>query len=286
MSRFRLALIIGIAGAAVIMWRNRRSGGSPLDSLEQLAAAARAHDRSAIEQYLDVSRVAESVVDQTLATAAALGDEASPELRMFEDMRSSLAALVELNIWSTLLDSPATLEEGSVANLASLDLRVLIDRYRGTAGVRQRGRVARVGVRLGLENVDSAVVVQLRMEPAAGHWRVIGVEDLEPYLRATFGRKMERAYESAMKAYLRNLATAQDAYFAKHATYGSSFEAVASFQIETPGVGIEIVAASPSGWSALARHQQSPYVCRIGVGTGVPAGAVEREVKCSAQRPD
>lgn len=281
MSRFHLALLtlgaLVTAGAAVITWRSRQGLGSPRDSLQQLAQAARARDRRAIEQYLDVRRVAESVVDETLA-AAALGAVATPELQTFEAMRPSLVALVELNIWTTLLDSSAS---GANVAGAALDLRTLIDRYQGIAGVRQRGRVARVGIRLGLEG-DSTAIVQLRMEPAGGHWRVTQVEDLGPYVRGTFERKSERAYEAAMRAYLRNLATAQDAYFAEHATYAPSLGVLRYF--ETPGVSIEIIAAGRAGWSAVARHERATSECRIGVGSGVRPGDVEREVKCSAPR--
>ena len=65
MARFRLALIVvsALLVAAVITARRRQVRRSPLYSLQRLADAARAKDRVGIEQYLDVTRVAESVVD-------------------------------------------------------------------------------------------------------------------------------------------------------------------------------------------------------------------------------
>jgi len=279
MSRIHLALLTGgalvIAGVALVTWRTRQGSRSPLASLQQLAQAVRAKDRPGIEQFLDVRRAAESVVNEALSTAAALDTGATPELRTFEDMRSSLAALVELNIWTTLLDPAAMQRED-----AALDLRTLIDRYQGLAGVQQQGGVARVGVRVGRADNDSAVVVHLRMEPAAGHWRIVGVEDLGPYLRISFGQKLARAYEAAMRSDLRNLATAQEMYFAGHASYSPSLEALT--YSPSPGVRLEIIAASGTGWRAVARHEAGTAECRIGVGTGVPPGDVEREVKCSA----
>ena len=280
MSHFRLVLLavvaLALASAAVVTWRQHRRG-SPVYSLRQLADAARARDRAAVERYFDVGRTAESVVDEALSTAAALDAGATPELQSFEGMRSSMAALVELNIWTTLLDPAAPQRED-----AALDLRTLIDRYQGIAGVQQRGDLALVGVRLGRADRDSAVIVHLRMEPAAGHWRIVGVEDLGPYLRISFGQKLERAYEAAMRSDLRNLATAQQMYFAEHASYSPSLEALA--YSPSPGVRLEIIAASGSGWRAVARHETGTAECRIGVGTGVPPGDVEREVQCSAPR--
>src|SRR5438552_997202 len=178
MSRIRLALLTGgalvAATAALITWRARQ-GRSPLESLQQLADAVRAKDRPGIEQFLDVRRAAESVVDEALSTAAALDPGATSELQSFEGMRPSMAALVELNIWTTLLDPAAPQRED-----AALDLRTLIDRYQGIAGVQQEGApaVARVGVRIGQRDGDSTVVVHLRMEPAAEHWRIVAGQHL------------------------------------------------------------------------------------------------------------
>ena len=276
MSRFRLVLLavvaLALASAAVVTWREHRRG-SPVYSLRQLADAARARDRAAVERYLDVGRTAESVVDEALSTAAAIDPGATPELRSVEGMRSSMVALVELNIWTTLLDPAATQRED-----AALDLRTLIDRYQGIAGVQQQGGVARVGVRVGRGDGDSAVVVHLRLEPAAGHWRIVGVEDLGPYIRISFGQKLERAHEAAMRSDLRNLATAQEMYFAGHATYSPSLQALT--YSPSPGVRMEILAASGTGWRAVARDETGTAECRIGVGTGVRPGDVEREVKC------
>ena len=281
MSRIHLALLtvsaLVIAGATFITWRSRQASRSPLESLQQLADAVRAKDRPGIEQFLDVRRAAESVVDEALSTAAAVGGAATPELQSLEGMRSSMVALMELNIWTTLLDPAAPQRED-----AALDLRTLIDRYQGIAGVQQEGApaVARVGVRIGQRDGDSTVVVHLRMEPAAEHWRIVGVEDLGPYIRISYGQKLERAYEAAMRSDLRNLATAQQMYFADHASYSPSLEALT--YSPSPGVRLAIIAASGTGWRAVARHETGTAECRIGVGTGVLPGDVEREVKCSA----
>jgi hypothetical protein len=196
-------------------------------------------------------------VDEASSTAGALG-AADPALK------PSLVTAVQQSIWTALFDSLATLEA----------------RYQGLAGVEERGGVAGVGVRIRSEDADSAFVVHLRMERAAGRWRVVGVEGLGPYLQASLGRRQGRAYEAAMRSDLRNLATAQQMYFAGHASYSPSLEALT--YSPSPGVRLEIIAASGTGWRAVARHETGSAECRIGVGTGVPHGDVEREVKCSA----
>lgn len=264
MSRFR-AVLLAIAGlvvvaAAVRAWRARQASRSPLASLRALADGARARDRRAIERYLDVSRTAESIVDEGISAAATLAPaESSPQ---DEITTSSLVPVVELSIWTTLLD-PAERA-----------------RYQGVADVQQRDDVARVGVRIRLDNLDSAALVHLRMERVVGQWRVVGVEGLGPYMRAGFERRRGLAYVAEMRSDLRNLASAEERYFAEHATYTTALAAVPYFS-PTPGVSIEILEANRGGWRALARHQDATPECRIAVGASVPPGDVPLEVKCS-----
>ena len=254
MSRFRLALLaigaLAIAGAL----RLHRVRRSPVYSLQRLADAARAKDRRGVEQYLDVRRAAESVVD---AAAESAGQE--------EGTRPLLVTAVEQSIWTTLTDSSLT------------------RRYAGIADVEQRERVARVGVRLRLEDVDSTLVVHLRMERAdgGGPWRVVGVEDLAPYLHASLEPRLERAYELEMRSDLRNLVNSEGAYFAGHGTYTQSLSRGDLTYDPTPGVSVTILEAGRDGWRAVARHQQTTAECRIAVGTAVPPGDAAGQPKCS-----
>ena len=258
MSRFRTVLlaVLALAGAAVVTWRLQRRG-APVDSLRQLAEAARARDRAAIERYLDVGRTAESVVDEASSTAGALG-AADPALK------PSLVAAVEQSIWTALLDSLPTLE----------------GRYQGLAGVEERGGGARVGLRIRSEDADSAFVVHLRMERAAGAWRVVGLEDLGPYLQTSLGRRQERAHEAEMRSTLRNLVTAQEMYFADHGSYTRSLGALTYYT--PPGVSVEVIEAGRDGWRAVARHTEASAECRIAVGSGATPGDVAREPRCYA----
>jgi len=254
MSRFRLALLaigaLAIAGAL----RLHRVRRSPVYSLQRLANAARAKDRRGVEQYLDVRRVAESVVD---AAAESAGQE--------EGTRPLLVTAVEQSIWTTLTDSSLT------------------RRYAGIADVEQREGAVRVGVRLRLDDVDSTLVVHLRMERAdgGGPWRVVGVEDLAPYLHASLEPRLERAYELEMRSDLRNLVNSEGAYFAGHGTYTQSLSRGDLTYDPTPGVSVTILEAGRDGWRAVARHQQTTAECRIAVGTAVPPGDAAGQPKCS-----
>src|SRR5207249_9132220 len=254
MSRFRLALLaigaLAIAGAL----RLHRVRRSPVYSLQRLANAARAKDRRGVEQYLDVRRVAESVVD---AAAESAGQE--------EGTRPLLVTAVEQSIWTTLTDSSLT------------------RRYAGIADVEQREGAARVGVRLRLDDVDSTLVVHLRMERAdgGGPWRVVGVEDLAPYLHASLEPRVERAYDLEMRSDLRNLVNSEGAYFAGHGTYTQSLSRGDLTYDPTPGVSVTILEAGRDGWRAVARHQQTTAECRIAVGTAVPPGDAAGQPKCS-----
>src|SRR2546427_416714 len=67
---------------------------------------------------------------------------------------------------------------------------------------------------------------------------------------------------------LRNLATAQQMYFAGHASYSPSLEALT--YSPSPGVRLEIIAASGTGWRAVARHEPAPPSAASASGPACP----------------
>jgi hypothetical protein len=76
-----------------------------------------------------------------------------------------------------------------------------------------------------------------------------------------------------MQSDLRNLATAQEAYFADHMTYAAGGDALAPIYRPSPDVSIAVLGGDRSGWAATARHAALRDVsCRIRVGTP-PAAA-------------
>ena len=91
-----------------------------------------------------------------------------------------------------------------------------------------------------------------------------------------------KAYASTLKADLRNLATAQEAYFYENSVYSPTTTALQ--MSVSPAVTVTISVATASGWSASATHQAAnPLMCAIFIGS-VPAltpATTEGVVGCS-----
>lgn len=98
-----------------------------------------------------------------------------------------------------------------------------------------------------------------------------------PKFQSTKGK----ANAAALKSDLRNMATAQEAYFYDHAAYANS-SSLLSYK-NSPGVVLTIIEATASGWSARATHPASfPLTCALyqgNVTTATPA-TVEGLIGC------
>ena len=108
-----------------------------------------------------------------------------------------------------------------------------------------------------------------------------------------FASTKEKAYLASMKSDLRNLATAQEGYFADNTAYLSGAatnrppaapapDAALGSYTPSSGVQVTYTATAGSGWSAVATHSATSRTCAIFVGA-VPAVApavVEGEPKC------
>lgn len=96
-----------------------------------------------------------------------------------------------------------------------------------------------------------------------------------------FANTKQKAYVAAMKADLRNLVTAEEAFHADSARYTSD---VASLSFRPmPGVSTPSITADKDRWSATLTHSQVPgVVCGIAVNADNPidATAKEREPAC------
>ncbi|HMN07390.1 MAG TPA: prepilin-type N-terminal cleavage/methylation domain-containing protein [Gemmatimonadaceae bacterium] len=90
-----------------------------------------------------------------------------------------------------------------------------------------------------------------------------------------------KANLAALKSDLRNLATAQEAYFYQNSTYTSNLAAL-NLQ-PSPGVTFSFGTANAAGWSASVTHPQAfPITCALFMG-GAPALApavVEGLINC------
>lgn len=86
-----------------------------------------------------------------------------------------------------------------------------------------------------------------------------------------FWRAREKAYQSQMQNDLRNLATAEEAYFESHSTYTTNVTAMAFNRSD--GVTISISEATGAGWTAIASHTAIPVQCGLYYGTAsAPSG--------------
>jgi len=101
-----------------------------------------------------------------------------------------------------------------------------------------------------------------------------------------FANTKSKAYMAAMKADLRNLATAEEGYFADNTAYFvGTWTASTTTNAYTPSAGVTVVvAAAGTGWSATANHAQAAgKTCAIFYGTSgaVAPATVEGEPKCN-----
>ena len=111
-----------------------------------------------------------------------------------------------------------------------------------------------------------------------------------------FANTKEKAVVASMKSDLRNLVTAEEAYFSDYTTYvggnasnlaGTATQADPNLQfVPSAGVTIAIAATAGQGYSATATHNGLPAgrQCAIFVGAGIAPVApatVEGEPKCN-----
>jgi type II secretion system protein G len=92
-----------------------------------------------------------------------------------------------------------------------------------------------------------------------------------------FANTKEKAYIAAMKSDLRNLVTAEEAYFADNVTYSSNLGTTFN---SSAGVTVTIASPSGTGWSASATHNGTAKTCSIYVGAAVIAGQNEGAPVC------
>ncbi len=83
-----------------------------------------------------------------------------------------------------------------------------------------------------------------------------------------------------MKADLRNLVTAQEAYFSDNVTYAASVNRL-NYTV-SPGTTVTIVSSSGTGWSATASNVAAKATCGIFVGSAQPPfpGQSEGAAEC------
>jgi type IV pilus assembly protein PilA len=82
-----------------------------------------------------------------------------------------------------------------------------------------------------------------------------------------FANTKEKAYIASMKSDLRNLITAQEAYFSDNSSvYASSTTALGTTYKSSSGVTVTMGTVTNTGWSATAGHNATTKTCKISVG--------------------
>jgi len=84
-----------------------------------------------------------------------------------------------------------------------------------------------------------------------------------------FANTKEKAYIASMKSDLRNLVTAQEAYFSdNNSSYASSTTSMGTNYKSSTGVTVTINSNTATGWTASASHGSTTKVCTISLGGG------------------
>ena len=84
-----------------------------------------------------------------------------------------------------------------------------------------------------------------------------------------FANTKEKAYVASMKTDLRNLITAQEAYFSdNNSTYAASIAAMGTNYKASSGVTVTLGSVTNTGWVATATHTSTAKTCKITLGGG------------------
>lgn len=97
-----------------------------------------------------------------------------------------------------------------------------------------------------------------------------------------YANTKQKAYVAQMKSDLKNLATAEEAFFYDSTTYTSSLASLNNFRSST-GVTLTVLEATPMGWSAEALHSQTPRACYLfnGAAAAVGTATVAGKITCT-----
>ena len=105
---------------------------------------------------------------------------------------------------------------------------------------------------------------------------IIGI--LAAFAIPKFANTKQKAYVAQMKSDLKNLATAEEAFFYDSTYYTTSLAALNNFRAST-GVTLSVTEATPGGWSAQAVHAQTTRQCVLYQGNAAPVAPATAEGK-------
>jgi type II secretion system protein G len=96
-----------------------------------------------------------------------------------------------------------------------------------------------------------------------------------------FANTKEKAYIASMKSDLRNLVTAEEAYFADSVKYSTTIGAGGVVFNVTTGNNNPVLALTADGWTATLSNVNTTKTCAIFIGsTAIAPASKEGEPKC------
>ena len=95
----------------------------------------------------------------------------------------------------------------------------------------------------------------------------------------------EKAYIATMRADLRNMVTAQEAFFSDSARYAMSLEALGERYQFSSGVELVSLAASTEGFQAKVRHYGTTVACWISIGPPLDSALHGNEGESTCDEP-
>jgi hypothetical protein len=96
-----------------------------------------------------------------------------------------------------------------------------------------------------------------------------------------FANTKEKAYIASMKSDLRNLVTAEEAYFADSVKYSTTIGAGGVVFNVTTGNNTPVLALTADGWTGTISNVNTTKTCAIFIGsTAIAPASKEGEPKC------
>jgi uncharacterized membrane protein len=161
-----LLLIGGVAGGGYLWWRNYQ--GSPAYSLALLADASQRNDNARVDSLLDMDKVSEDFVTQvrkhTAGSYSSLPSDWSAKL-------DSLVTALTPKLKETVHDELMKELQRLTAPAAGKPFVVVALAIKYFASIKEENNVATAVVNIKDERL------QLTMQPEAGHWKIIAVQD-------------------------------------------------------------------------------------------------------------
>ncbi len=191
-------VVLGLVG--FFAWRAYYRG-TPQYALAQIEQSIREHDRFAFQTFVDLDRLVLALVDQVVGQAlvesvtdpesdgwealgAAMGSAMANQMKpaLSTALRGAVLEAVETGRFDGIF---APSESDREINLALFQQTTGADAeaFAGVAGVDRLGDAARVGLRFRHPELDTTLVLHMRMEQTGERWQVVAPDDLDRYLK-------------------------------------------------------------------------------------------------------